>query len=158
MSDDAQAITSKERMYREVLERIASRELEARRAVTAGEHNTTFAIDLASMARLALEGTLAHETFPDALRQLLTAEVLPLLDHYGELKLAGQERQGRHTARKLREQLALSEKASADVRRCMCGLATIPEGELRIEVGSTTHRLAGPCFQTPSENGSDGAP
>lgn len=38
-------------------------------------------------------------------------------------------------------------------RRCVCGLATIPEGELRVEVGPTTHRLAGPCFQTSSVNG-----
>lgn len=38
-------------------------------------------------------------------------------------------------------------------RRCVCGLAMIPEGELRVEVGPTTHRLAGPCFQTSRENG-----
>lgn len=37
------------------------------------------------------------------LRLLLIKEVLPLLDHYAQLKLAGQEKQGRHTARKLRE-------------------------------------------------------
>lgn len=36
-------------------------------------------------------------------------------------------------------------------RRCVCGLAAIPEGELRVEVGPTTHRLAGPCFQTSRE-------
>lgn len=43
---------------RGLLEAIAAREPEARRAVAAGEYNTTFAIDLASMARLGLEGTL----------------------------------------------------------------------------------------------------
>jgi hypothetical protein len=39
-------------------------------------------------------------------------------------------------------------------RRCVCGEAVIPEGELRVEVGTTTHRLAGPCFQTSSQGAS----
>lgn len=45
----------KERNYfRSALQKIAGRENEARRAVTAGDHNTTFAIDLASQARISL--------------------------------------------------------------------------------------------------------
>lgn len=40
----------------------------------------------------------------------------------------------------------------AKVQRCVCGEAVIPDGELRVEVGTTTHRLAGPCFQTPAQS------
>jgi len=56
------SVTVNERLLDEIerlkdaLAWIASREPEARRAVDAGHHNTTFAIDLASAARLAMEG------------------------------------------------------------------------------------------------------
>jgi hypothetical protein len=40
----------------------------------------------------------------------------------------------------------------ASLQYCVCGLVVIPEGELRVEVGPTTHRLAGRCFHTPSAN------
>jgi len=46
---------SKEQIYRAALERIAGKEAQAREAVEKQWHNTTFAIDLAGMARLALE-------------------------------------------------------------------------------------------------------
>lgn len=64
----------------------------------AGEH----LLQRVDVAVAELRDRPAHETLTDGLRQLLTTEVLPLLDHYGELKLAGQEKQGRHTASKLR--------------------------------------------------------
>jgi hypothetical protein len=44
----------------------------------------------------------------------------------------------------------------ASLQYCVCGLVVIPEGELRVEVGPTTHRLAGRCFHTPSANGRAG--